>query len=168
MQRATGGGEVRCHSRFAMDVGHVHRLLRQLELPVGDLAVLPLMLSLVTQQLSTRVQYIVAVLSYAMDVVAGLRKATAGEATGVGLHELLEAILQQLFVLDVVGLVFLHIRLILKRELTGVSPAMEVGCPLAKEGTVRSSTLLRGSEPLEALLNDGRVFTVVVGVHLHV
>lgn len=52
------------------------------------------MLSLVTQQLSTRVQYIVAVLSYAMDVVAGLRKATAGEATGVGLHELLEAILQ--------------------------------------------------------------------------
>lgn len=61
-----------------------------------------------------------------------------------------------------------HIRLILKRELTGVSPAMEVGCPLAKEGTVRSSTLLRGSEPLEALLNDGRVFTVVVGVHLHV
>lgn len=90
-----------------MDVGHVHRLLCQLELPVGNLAVLPLMLSLVTQQLSTRVQYIVAVLPYAMDVVAGLRKATAGEATGVGLHELLEAILQQLFILDVVGLVFL-------------------------------------------------------------
>lgn len=90
-----------------MDVGHVHRLLCQLELPVGDLAVLPLMLSLVTQQLSTRVQYIVAVLPYAMDVVAGLRKPTAREATGVGLHELLEAILQQLFILDVVGLVFL-------------------------------------------------------------
>lgn len=61
-----------------------------------------------------------------------------------------------------------HIRFILERELTRVSPAVEVGCPLAKEGTIRGSTLLRGSEPLEALLNDGRVFAVVVGVHLYV
>lgn len=45
---------------------------------------------------------------------------------------------------------------------------MEVGGSLAEEGTVRGSTLLRRSQSLEALLNDGRIFAMVVGVHLHV
>lgn len=39
---------------------------------------------------------------------------------------------------------------------------------LAEEGTGLQEAVLRGAKALEALLDDGRVLAVVVGVHLHV
>lgn len=46
---------------------------------------------------------------------------------------------------------------------------MEVRRPLRGERTVRGgAALLGGAKPLEALLYDGRVLAMVVGVHLHV
>lgn len=49
-----------------------------------------------------------------------------------------------------------------------VPPAVEVSGPLPEEGAVGGAALLGGPEPLEALLDDGRVLPVVVGVHLDV
>lgn len=40
--------------------------------------------------------------------------------------------------------------------------------PLSEKRTVRSTALFGCPIPLEALLNDGRILPVVVGVHLHV
>ena len=45
---------------------------------------------------------------------------------------------------------------------------MEVGGALSEESAVLGATFLRSPVPLEAFLDDGGVFTVVVGVHLHV
>lgn len=81
--------------------------MRQLELAVGNLAVLPLVLSFVTQKLSAGVQHIVAVFPDAMNMIASLGESTAGKSARVWFHELLEAVFQQLLVLDVIRLVFL-------------------------------------------------------------
>lgn len=45
---------------------------------------------------------------------------------------------------------------------------MKVRRPLAGELAVLGGAVLGGAKPLEALLDDGRVLAVVVGVHLHV
>ncbi len=45
---------------------------------------------------------------------------------------------------------------------------MEVGSTLTIEGARLTAAVLRGSEALETLLDDGRVFAVVVGVHLDI
>ena len=45
---------------------------------------------------------------------------------------------------------------------------MKVSGALSVEGAVGSLTVLGGAEPLESFLDDGRVFSVVIGVHLHV
>ncbi len=51
------------------------------------------MLPLVRVELSARVQDVVAVRADAVDVVDGLGEPTRGEAAGIVLHELLEAVL---------------------------------------------------------------------------
>ncbi|KAJ8885930.1 hypothetical protein PR048_012136 [Dryococelus australis] len=61
-----------------------------------------------------------------------------------------------------------HVGLVLEGELAVVAAAVEVRGALAEEGAVRGAALLRRAEPLEALLDDGRVLAVVVGVHLHI
>lgn len=61
-----------------------------------------------------------------------------------------------------------HVSLVLEGVGASRSSTMEVGGPLTSEDTMRSGTALCGSEPLEALLEDGRVLSVVVGVHLYV
>ena len=45
---------------------------------------------------------------------------------------------------------------------------MEMCGALAVEDAVERPTVLCRSEPLEALLGDGRVLAVVVGVHLYI
>lgn len=45
---------------------------------------------------------------------------------------------------------------------------MKVSGSLGDEGTVIGRATLGGPKPLKALLYDGRVLTVIVGVHLHV
>lgn len=61
-----------------------------------------------------------------------------------------------------------HISFILKRISAAWPPAVEVGGPLPSEDAVGGRTALGGSEPLEALLEDGAVLAVVVGMHLHI
>lgn len=61
-----------------------HSLLCQLELAVGNLAVLALVLTLVTEQLAAGVQHIRTAVAHTMDVIAYLRKATVGEPADVG------------------------------------------------------------------------------------
>jgi len=45
---------------------------------------------------------------------------------------------------------------------------MEMSSALAVEGAVSGGAVLGGSEALESFLDDGRVFAVVIGVHLNV
>ena len=61
-----------------------------------------------------------------------------------------------------------HVSLVLEGVGTSRSPAMEVRGPLTSEDAMRSCTALSGPEPLETFLEDCRVLSVVVGVHLHV
>jgi hypothetical protein len=61
-----------------------------------------------------------------------------------------------------------HIGLVLEGEPTARPPAVEVRGPLSEEGAVRGAALFRRPVPLEALLYDGGVLPVVVGVHLDV
>lgn len=61
-----------------------------------------------------------------------------------------------------------HIRFVLEGVVAAGPHAMEVGSPLAAEGTPGLVAILGGSETLETLLHDGRVLPVVVGVHLDV
>jgi len=87
--------------------GHVHHgLLGQLELSVRDFAVFALVLPLVTQQLSAGVQNVVATVPHAVDVIAHLREPTVGKSTRIRFHELFETVSRQLFVFDVIGLMF--------------------------------------------------------------
>lgn len=62
-----------------------HSLLSQLELAVGNLAVLALVLALVTEQLTAGVQHVRAAVAHTVDVIAHLRKAAVGEPADVGL-----------------------------------------------------------------------------------
>ena len=61
-----------------------------------------------------------------------------------------------------------HVGLVFEGEVAGGPPTVEVGGALAVEGAGRGAAVLGGAEPLEALLDDGRVLAVVVGVHLDV
>lgn len=61
-----------------------------------------------------------------------------------------------------------HVAFILKRESTTLPPTMEMRSPLAEEGAVRGPAFLGGPESLEALLYNGRILAVIIGVHLHV
>ena len=61
-----------------------------------------------------------------------------------------------------------HIGLVLESEVAPIPHTMEVGGSLAREGTVCLLAILRGSEALKAFLHDGRVFAVIVGVHLYI
>lgn len=45
---------------------------------------------------------------------------------------------------------------------------MEVGGPLPPECAVGRGAPLRGTEPLESLLEDCGILAVVVGMHLHI
>jgi len=61
-----------------------------------------------------------------------------------------------------------HVGLVLERELTVITSAMEMGGPLPVERAIRRPAFLGRAEPLESFLYDGRVFAVVIRVHLHV
>ena len=142
------------------------------------------MFPFVREQLSRAVQDVAALRPNAMDVVAHLREPALLERTHLVLHELLESVARQLLVFDVVRLVFLcnktvrfvavqlvertHVGLVLEGEATAGPAAVEVRGPLAEEGAVGGAALLGGAVPLEALLDDGGVLAVVVGVHLDV
>lgn len=106
---------VRVHAAAAAAVtrgtGHVHHgLLGQFELPVRYFAVLALVLPLVAQQLPAGMQHVVATVPHAVDVIAHLREPAVGETARVRFHELFEPVPGQLFVLDVIGLVFFCVR----------------------------------------------------------
>lgn len=45
---------------------------------------------------------------------------------------------------------------------------MEMSRPLTVEGTMGRSAVLGSSEPLKSFLDDGRVFAMVIGVHLDI
>ena len=66
------------------------------------------MFALVRVELAARVQHVGAALADAVDVVADAREAAAVEVARLVLHELFEAVARQLFVFDVVALVFLY------------------------------------------------------------
>lgn len=61
-----------------------------------------------------------------------------------------------------------HIGLIFEREPTSRSTTVKVRGPLSNELTMIGRATLSGPKSLEALLYDGRVFTMVIRVHLHV
>lgn len=61
-----------------------------------------------------------------------------------------------------------HIALVFEGEPAAGPPAVEMRRPLAEEGAVTCAALLRRPVPLETLLDDGGVLSVVVRVHLHV
>lgn len=61
-----------------------------------------------------------------------------------------------------------HVGFVFERELAVIASAMEMSGPLAVKPAVWRPTFLGGSESLESFLYDGRVFPMVVRVHLHV
>lgn len=61
-----------------------------------------------------------------------------------------------------------HVGFVFERKLTVITPAMEMCGPLAVERAIWRPTFLCSSEPLESFLYDGRVFSVIIRVHLHV
>ena len=61
-----------------------------------------------------------------------------------------------------------HISFVLEGVVAGGSAAVEVGGALPGKGTVGRSAILGGTVALESLLDDGRILTMVVGVHLHI
>lgn len=61
-----------------------------------------------------------------------------------------------------------HIRFVFERVTATSASAMEMGGPLAEKGTIRGAAFFGGSVSLETLLDDGRIFSVVVGVHLNI
>ena len=61
-----------------------------------------------------------------------------------------------------------HVGLVLEGVVAVRAAAVEVGGALAGEGAVGRGAVLGGPVALEALLDDGRILAVVVGVHLHV
>lgn len=77
-----------------------------LVLSVGQLGLVALVLPLVGEELTGRVENVAAVRSYAVDMIADARKATLFEWTRLRLHELLEPVPGQLLVFDMVGFVF--------------------------------------------------------------
>lgn len=60
----------------------------------------------VRKELTGRMQNVAAVRSYAMNVIANPGESTLIEGAGLRFHELLETVTRQLFVLDVIRLVF--------------------------------------------------------------
>lgn len=144
--RATVGGRGTI-VEASSDLVRVHHALRQLVLPVGDLVVLALVLSLVRVELTAGVEHVVAVVSDAMDVVDGLGKAAVAESALVVLHELLEAVLVQLLVLHVEVLVLLHVGLVLEGEVAAAAVAVKVGRLLISERAVRCAAIFLTSKP---------------------
>ena len=61
-----------------------------------------------------------------------------------------------------------HVSLVLESEVAALAAAVEVRGALAVEWAGLGAAVFGGAEPLEALLNDGRVLAVVVRVHLRV
>jgi len=49
-----------------------------------------------------------------------------------------------------------------------ITSAVKMSCPLTVERAVRCPAFFRGSKPLEPFLYYGRIFSVIVCVHLHV
>ncbi len=111
---------------------------------------------------------VVAVVPDTVDVVDGLGEAAGLVPAGVGLHELLEAVVVELLVLHVEVLVLLHVGLVLERELAPRPVAMKMGGLLIAERTVMRSAVVAASKPQEAFPLDGIVLPVVVEVHLDV
>jgi hypothetical protein len=173
----------------------LHHALGQFVLPVGQLGVLAFVFPLVGEELTGTVEDVAALGADAVDVVADFGEAAFLERAHFVLHELLEAVAGQLLVFDVVGFVLFckkwqlsetfrrmektlgissvklrltHIGLVLEGEPTARPPAVEVRGSLSEEGAVRGAALFRRPVPLEALLYDGGVLPVVVGVHLDV
>lgn len=69
---------------------------------------------------------------------------------------------------EVKKFVHTHIAFVFEGKPTSLSPAVEMCSPLSEERAVGGPALLGRPESLEALLDDSRVFSVVVGVHLHI
>ena len=82
--------------------------LGQLVLPVGQLVVLPLVFPLVGEELAAGVEDVVAVTPDAVDVIVSPGELAAQEPAGLVLHELLESVLVELFILHMVVLVFFY------------------------------------------------------------
>ena len=73
------------------------------------------------------------------------------EPTRIILHEFLESIFIQLFVLHVKILMFFHIGFVFKRELATRSIAMEMGRFLSLEWTVWRATIFLATKPKKFL-----------------
>ena len=97
--------------------------------------------------LATGVENVIAVVPDAVDVVDGLCEAAGVEAALVVLHELLEAVLVELFVFHVKVLVLLHVGLVFEGEVAAAAVAVKVGRLLVAEGTVGCAAVLLTSEP---------------------
>ena len=154
--RATVGGRWTI-VEASSDLVRVHHALRQLVLPVGDLVVLALVLSLVRVELTAGVEHVVAVVSDAMDVVDGLGKAAVAESALVVLHELLEAVLVQLLVLHVKVLVLLHVGLVLEGEVAAAAVAVKVGRLLISERAVRCAAIFLTSKPKHKMIDSSSI-----------
>lgn len=61
-----------------------------------------------------------------------------------------------------------HVCFVFERELTVITPAMEMCGPLAVERAIWRPAFLCSSKSLESFLYDGRVFSVIIRVHLYV
>uniref|UniRef100_A0A1Y1NAJ0 Uncharacterized protein n=1 Tax=Photinus pyralis TaxID=7054 RepID=A0A1Y1NAJ0_PHOPY len=160
--------EPQVHTAVLQRLDHA---LRQLVLSVRQLRVLALVLPLVREQLAGTVQDVVALRPDAVYVIAHLRKSAVLVRADLALHELLKAVPGQLLVFDMVRLVLLHVRFVLKRKPTARSSAVEMRRPLSKERTVRSAALLCRAVPLVTALFDTvvvRLFFVVRAVRVTV
>lgn len=125
-------------------------------------------LPLVAHQLTARVEHVAAAGPDAVYVVELAVVPAVGEPTFVRFEELLEAVAQQLLVLQVVHLVLLHLALVLERKLAAVAQAMEVCRLLVRIRTARLLALLQIADAQKALHPDGARLSVVIRVHLDV
>lgn len=61
-----------------------------------------------------------------------------------------------------------HVSFIFEGELTPGSSAMKMSCALAKKRTIAGPAFLSGPISLETFLNYGRIFSMIIRVHLYI
>lgn len=105
---------------------------------------------------------------YAVEVIGGLAVDAALILAFLILVELLEAVLGIGIIFDVVALVLLNVTLVLEGECTPRSPAVKVSGFLPVELAFHSAAVLRGTEPLEPVIDELRVLLVKVLMGHHV
>lgn len=104
----------------------------------------------------------------AMDMITDTRKPTILKHAMFVFHEFLETVSVQLFIFDMVRLVLFHVGFVFECIIAGWPSAVEMCGPLSGKAAGRGGAIFRGSKSLKSFLDDGRILSMIIGVHLYV